>query len=105
MTFVESIQTCFSKYAVFNGKAKRSEYWWWALFILLASLILGFFSEGASVIFQLATLVPYIAVTARRLHDVDKSGWWQLLWIIPVIGWIIMIVWLASESKPTTRFD
>lgn len=104
MTFVESISTCFKKYADFSGCASRSEFWWWALFSFVAALVLGFISEWVSGIFSLATLIPYLAVGARRLHDVDRSGWWQLIALIPLIGWIILIIWFATEGKQPNRF-
>ncbi|MGZ8252227.1 MAG: DUF805 domain-containing protein [Methylophilaceae bacterium] len=98
MTFSESIQACFSKYADFNGRAKRPEYWWFALFTLLVSLGLGIVSDIVSALFSLATLLPSLAVGARRLHDTKRSGWWQLLWLVPVIGWIVVIVFLVQEG-------
>jgi uncharacterized membrane protein YhaH (DUF805 family) len=105
MTFVEAVKTCFAKYADFSGKAGRSEFWWWALFNLIASICLGIIDEWLSLAFTVATLLPYIAVSTRRLHDVDKSGWMQLIGFIPIIGWILVIVWLAQDSKPSTKFD
>ena len=104
MTFTESIRTCFTKYADFNGRASRSEFWWWALFSLIASVTLGVISDKLSAAFTLATLLPFIAVTARRLHDTDRSGWLQLLGLIPVIGWILLIVWCAQEGKSSSRY-
>ena len=100
MTFTESISTCFSKYSTFDGTASRSEYWWFFLFLVLAGLALSMVSETVAAIFNLATLIPVLAVGARRLHDTDRSGWWQLLYFIPFIGWIAVIVLLAQESKP-----
>lgn len=105
MTFGESIKVCFSKYANFTGRAVRSEFWWWTLFTFLVSLATGYVSEMASVLFSLATILPSLAVGARRLHDTDRSGWWQLLWFIPVIGWIILLVWFIQEGKESTRFE
>jgi uncharacterized membrane protein YhaH (DUF805 family) len=100
MTFSDSIQTCFTKYADFNGCASRPEFWWFTLFTWLASMLISFFGgHFASFIFSAATLVPGIAVGARRLHDTDRSGWLQLLWIVPVIGWVLLIVWMAQEGK------
>ncbi|MGZ5201191.1 MAG: DUF805 domain-containing protein [Telluria sp.] len=100
MTFSESIQTCFSKYADFNGTASRSEFWWFTLFCWVASMLINFFGGSvASFIFSVATMVPGFAVGARRLHDTDRSGWLQLLWLVPVIGWILLIVWLTQEGK------
>jgi uncharacterized membrane protein YhaH (DUF805 family) len=104
MNFIESIQTCFTKYADFNGCASRPEFWWFTLFCWVASLLTNFFGGGfASGIFSLVTLLPSVAVAARRLHDTDRSGWWQLLWFIPVIGWIVLIVFLVQEGK-TNRY-
>lgn len=100
MNFTQSVQTCFSKYADFNGTASRPEFWWFFLFCWAASMLINFFGGNfASTIFSLATLVPSLSVGARRLHDTDRSGWLQLLWFIPVIGWILLIVWLAQEGK------
>ena len=104
MTYLESVQTCFKKYATFSGCASRSEFWWWALFVFVGSLVLGFISQVLALLFSLATLIPYLAVGTRRLHDVDRSGWWQLIVLIPLIGWIIVIIWLAQEGKRPNRF-
>jgi len=104
MTFTESIQTCFSKYADFNGRASRSEFWWWVLFVILATLAANILNEMLGMLISLGTLLPYIAVIARRLHDTNRSGWWQLIGIIPVIGWIIMIVWCAQESASESEY-
>ena len=104
MTFVESIKTCFSKYADFTGRASRSEYWWWFLFVLLATVATGIVSEKLSALFSLAVMLPGLAVGARRLHDIDKSGWFQLLYLIPVIGWIIVVYWAVQEGKEPNRF-
>lgn len=99
MNFGDAIKACFAKYADFNGRAKRPEYWWFFLFCFLVSLALGMVSNTVSLLFSLGTLLPSLAVGARRLHDTNRSGWWQLLWIIPVIGWIVMIVFLVQEGE------
>ena len=104
MTFTESISTCFTKYATFTGTAPRSEYWWFFLFILLVSVVLNATSETLSLIFSVATLLPQLAVGTRRLHDTDRSGWWQLLWLVPVVGWIVLWVMFAQEGK-SNRYD
>ena len=104
MTFGESISICFTKYADFTGRASRSEFWWWTLFVILASIATGLISDMVSALFSLATLLPGLAVGARRLHDTDRSGWLQLLWFIPIIGWIILIVWFVQEGKEPNRF-
>lgn len=99
MTFGKSISTCFSKYATFEGRATRSEYWWWFLFALLATAATDIVGEALSDAFSLAILLPTLAVGARRLHDTGRSGWFLLLWLVPIIGWIFLIVWAAQESK------
>jgi uncharacterized membrane protein YhaH (DUF805 family) len=103
MTFQESIQVCFNKYVDFSGRASRSEYWWFALFVFLGSFVLGMFSTWLNVIFLLATLLPQLAAATRRLHDTGRSGWWQLIGIVPLIGWIVLIVFLAQESGPASE--
>lgn len=100
MTFTESISTCFNKYATFEGTASRSEYWWFMLFLFLAGAAANVISETLGALFTLATILPSIAAACRRLHDTDRSGWWQLIWFVPVIGWIILIVFLVQEGRP-----
>lgn len=104
MTFTESISTCFSKYADFNGRAQRSEFWWWVLFVFLVNVITGMISPLVSSLFSLATFLPCIAVTARRLHDINRSGWWQLIGLIPLIGWIVIIYWCIQEGKEPNQY-
>lgn len=104
MTFTESIRVCFSKYTDFNGRASRSEYWWFVLFLVLASFVTDAISHKLSMLFSLATLLPWIAVAARRLHDTNRSGWWQLIALIPVIGWIIIIYFMVQEAKEPNNF-
>jgi uncharacterized membrane protein YhaH (DUF805 family) len=104
MEFTEAIKTCFSKYATFSGRASRSEYWWWTLFVILATLGAAMVSDLLSGLVSLGTLLPYLAVAARRLHDIGKSGWWQLVGFIPLLGWIVMIYWLVQPSEEANRF-
>jgi len=93
--------TCFRKYAVFSGRASRSEYWFFALFYVLIFIPLTIvdmiaFRGSANVFSTLALLIlflPNLAVSVRRLHDIDMSGWFLLIEFIPLIGWIFMIVW------------
>jgi len=107
--FQTSIKTCFNKYAVFSGRASRSEYWFFVLFGLLGgiitsiidTMILGYpFEENgpSNLIFTVALIIPSISVAARRLHDINKSGWWQLLWIT-IIGGILLIIWHATQGE------
>ena len=109
MNFQTSIKTCFSKFAVFSGRASRSEFWFFVLFGFLGGIIssiidvmiLGYpFEENGPInlIFTIALLIPSISVAARRLHDINKSGWWQLLWIT-IIGGILLIIWYATDGE------
>lgn len=117
MSFMDAIKTCFSKYFDFSGRARRSEYWWFYLFVFVLSLI-PFVN-----LLTLATIIPTISAATRRLHDTDRSGWWQLVAVPGIIiaaagsameiqaliivgglmaaaGIIMLIVWLASDSMP-----
>lgn len=102
MNFQESVQVCLKKYADFTGRASRPEYWWFVLFAFGGSFVLSCVSLWLNVIFVLGTLLPQVAAATRRLHDTGRSGWWQLIGLVPVIGWIVMIVLLAQESSPET---
>jgi len=99
MDFTAAIKICFNKYADFNGRAKRPEFWWYTLFIFLVSIATRIVGESAALLLSLATLLPSLAVGARRLHDTNRSGWYQLLWIVPLVGWIIMIIFLAERGE------
>jgi len=108
VNFQTSIKTCFNKYAVFSGRASRSEYWFFVLFGILGgiisaiidTMILGYSAEvngPINLIFSVALILPSISVAARRLHDLNKSGWWQLLWFT-IIGGVLIIIWHATEG-------
>ena len=99
MTFQESIQVCFKKYADFTGRASRSEFWWFMLFTVLAGAAAGIISQYVSALFYLATLLPSVAVATRRLHDTGRSGWWQLIGLVPILGWIVLLVFMTQEGK------
>ena len=119
MTFVESINTCFKqKYADFNGRASRSEYWWFVLLyflVLIAVTVLtggmmdesGGFSTIGLIGFLLVVAVfflPSLAVSVRRLHDIDKSGWWYLISLVPYVGGLILLVLMVLPPKEPNRF-
>ena len=99
MTFAESIRTCFSKYVDFNGVASRSEFWWFILFVFIVAVVLNLISPTLANIVSLAFLLPQLAVGARRLHDTGRSGWWQLLLLLPLIGLIVLIVFWVQPPK------
>jgi uncharacterized membrane protein YhaH (DUF805 family) len=107
----DAVNTCFSKYATFSGRATRSEYWYWVLFTVLVAIglaivevvITNLGGQILSAIFDLATIIPSIAVASRRLHDIDRSGWWQLLFFIPVIGWLVLLYWFVQSGTPTNN--
>jgi len=102
MTFQESVKVCLTKYADFNGRATRSEYWWFFLFIVLVSAATSVVSNTLGTLFSLAVLVPSLAAATRRLHDTNRSGWWQLVCLVPVVGLIVLIVFLAQEGSGET---
>ena len=109
MSFVESIRKVLSNYANFDGRATRSEFWWFALFYVLLQLAGGvldvtLFPESPfgpiGMLLTLALLLPYLAVSARRLHDVDRTGWWLLISFVPVIGAIVLVVFCVQRGTP-----
>ncbi|OBW93777.1 membrane protein [Gallibacterium genomosp. 3] len=99
------------KYAVFQGRARRKEFWMFVLFNILFSFILGVVDAliGTynwqsdtgllSSIYSLFVILPNLAVTTRRLHDINRSGWWQLLYFIPIIGWLVLLYFFVSKGN------
>lgn len=98
ITFFESIRKCLTKYADFNGRASRSEFWWFALFVVLCTSALELLNETLGGVFLLAVLLPLLAVGARRLRDSGKSAWLQLFLLVPVGGIVMVGIWWASPS-------
>ena len=95
----KSVKTCFQKYVDFSGRAARPEFWWFALFSLVVSLLVqAVLGYTVAMLVNLAFLLPSLAVGSRRLHDTGKTGWLQLLWIIPVLGWAAMIYFLVQPT-------
>ncbi len=123
MNFAAAVSHCFRNYITFSGRASRSEFWWFTLFIygvmfVLSAIDMSLFGETQTVvtdtsasvssetefsplasIFGIVTVLPYISVTVRRLHDTDRSGWWYWLALIPLIGIIVLIVWFATKGS------
>ncbi|MCE2521705.1 MAG: DUF805 domain-containing protein [Rhodobacteraceae bacterium] len=87
-------------YATFSGCASRSEFWWFQLFCLLLLAALSQFLEPLYVIGQLLLFLPNLAAACRRLHDSGRSGWWLLLYLLPVIGWIVLLIFLIQGTRP-----
>ncbi len=97
------------KYMTFEGRARRQEYWFFVLFYAIISIILGFIDGMIgidlgggtgilSLVLGLALLIPSLALGARRLHDIDKSGWWQLIVLVPLVGIIVLIVFFCLKG-------
>ena len=103
MNFKDAVITCFKKYVDFSGRARRSEYWYFGLFNFVVEFVLGLIFGSSSIIvsiFSLAVLLPGLAVAWRRMHDIGKSGAWCLIALIPIVGWILLLVWSCTDSKP-----
>lgn len=105
MSFTESVRVCLGNYANFNGRAGRPEYWWFFLFYIILAVIASAIDAVVGlgvlgIIVFLALIVPSLAVGARRLHDTGKSGWLQLLGLIPCVGLIILIVLFVQPGNP-----
>jgi len=107
----------FKKYAVFGGRSRRMEYWSFVLFnfvvfVVLAAIdaLLGTFSSASGLgllsgSYVLATLVPIVALSVRRLHDTDRSGWWILMYLIPLIGPIVLLVFALLDGTPGDSYE
>lgn len=114
MSFGDSITSAFRQYATFSGRARRSEYWWFFLFQFLVSIAAAIvdatigtddlFGEGGWGLVQLLVFLPLflpgLAVSARRLHDTNRSGWWLLIGLIPLVGLIVLLVFFVFDSTP-----
>jgi uncharacterized membrane protein YhaH (DUF805 family) len=109
MTFVEAIKDGFGKYVTFSGRSSRSAYWYWVLFAFIVAVVatlvdLAIGSRIVSVITSLALLLPGLAVGFRRLHDVGRSAWWILIGLVPLIGAIVLLVFMLQPSEGPNRF-
>ena len=94
----------FERYAMFEGRAGRAEYWWFFLANLIVSFVLQAIAGASNalvilaIVYSLAVLIPGLAVAVRRLHDTNKSGWWILISLVPFVGVIVLIVFLATDG-------
>ena len=107
MVLVDAWKTVvMQRYAKFDGRAGRAEFWWFVLASAIIGIALSTLGRASVVflvlyaIYALGVLIPSIAVTVRRLHDTSRSGWWYLLVLIPLVGGIILIVFLATDGTP-----
>ena len=106
MTFAEAVRSGFDHYVKFDGRASRPAFWWWFLFGVLvgigASIIDAIFGSFGVVsgLAALALLLPNLSVAIRRIHDTDHSGWWILIGLIPIIGFIVLLIFYLRESDP-----
>ena len=100
MGIQEAFITCLKKYATFSGRAARPEYWWFALceFIILA--VCSMVSDTLTGLAALLLVLPAVAVGARRLHDIGRSGWWLLVGLVPLIGGLFLLYWTVLPSQP-----
>jgi uncharacterized membrane protein YhaH (DUF805 family) len=105
MNFADAVKSVLTQnYANFQGRAGRSEFWWFVLFNLIASMVAGVIDNAIigfpllQLVYMLAVLIPGIAVSVRRLHDKDKSGWWVLIALVPIVGAILLIYWYATPG-------
>jgi uncharacterized membrane protein YhaH (DUF805 family) len=112
----DAIRSVLSQYATFSGRASRAEFWWWVLALLIASLVVGVIDSALfpplfgdpelgsggplSAILGLGLLVPNLAVNARRLHDIDRTCWWQLIVLVPLVGALVLLFFFVQRGTP-----
>jgi len=109
MNFMDAVKSCLNNYVGFSGRARRSEFWFFILFNVCAQIaasivdvviasIIGF--SALALLVSLALFLPGLAVSVRRLHDIDRSGWWILIGLIPIVGIIMLIIWYVTAGTP-----
>ena len=119
MSFNQAVSSVLlNKYATFSGRARRSEYWWWYLFVTIVFVVAGIIDKAIGFTYSdltigggwLATiawivfLVPNLAVSVRRLHDTGRSGWWLLIGLVPLIGWIVLLYFFILDSENDNQY-
>ncbi len=110
MNFATAVRSGLTQYAGFTGRARRAEYWWFALFTFIVGIVASIIDGIAqtlvvSLIVELALLLPSLAIGVRRLHDTSRSGWWILIGLVPIAGAIVLIVFFCQDSHSgTNRF-
>ena len=114
MSFVQAVRVCLNKYLTFSGRARRSEFWWFALLFIGVSLIPTsqnpFAASGidaaltfVGVLLSLALLLPFVAVSSRRLHDTGRSGWWLLLYLVPFGQLVLLVFFIGQDGVPVAN--
>jgi uncharacterized membrane protein YhaH (DUF805 family) len=112
MGFGQAIQAGFTNYFNFKGRSTRSAYWYFVLFLFIVGFVTAIVDvllfDARTIgpingIFSLATIIPSVALSVRRLHDIGRTGWWVLLGAIPIVGWIILIIWACQPTVPQTN--
>ena len=100
VSFPDAIRLGFQHYFDFRSRSTRAEYWWWVLFVILTQQALNVVNIRIGILFGLAVLIPGLALGTRRLHDINKSGWWLLMWfgIFLIAPVIVLIVWHTSPA-------
>ena len=109
MGMQDAVRTVFGKYATFSGRARRAEYWWFGLFVVLVGVVLSVVEGGKfrghmgqygllTGLWNLVTLLPSLAVAVRRMHDTGRSGWWLLIVLIPLIGALVVLYWFVQRG-------
>jgi uncharacterized membrane protein YhaH (DUF805 family) len=105
MNFSQAISSGFENYSNFRGRAVRSEFWYWTLFSILAVWASALVDSSAGTLIvellvNLALFLPGLAVTVRRLHDINRGGWWFWIGLIPIVGWMVIFFFLTTPSDP-----
>lgn len=119
MSFSQAVSSVLlNKYATFSGRARRSEYWWWYLFVTIVFLVAGILDRALGLTYSDLTLgggwiatiaaivflVPNLAVAVRRLHDTGRSGWWLLVGLVPFVGFIVLLYFFVLDSENDNQY-
>jgi uncharacterized membrane protein YhaH (DUF805 family) len=119
MSFSQAVSSVLlNKYATFSGRARRSEYWWWYLFVTIVFLVAGILDRAVGLTYgdltlgggwiatiaAIVFLVPNLAVAVRRLHDTGRSGWWLLIGLVPVVGFVVLLYFFVLDSENDNQY-
>jgi uncharacterized membrane protein YhaH (DUF805 family) len=106
MSFTDAVKSGFDHYTKFDGRASRPAFWWWFLFLILVGIVVSiidsaiFGSTILSFIVSLGLILPNLSVAIRRLHDTNRTGWWILIGFVPLIGFIVLLIFYLQQSDP-----